>query len=168
MPPDGWLKLDAFFMVLSVCFLVIADPKHRNASAIIASFFVISHVSFLFVLNDLRSEYGWLIYQIYNVINCVCIYLLKINKSPLIFIFLLSINVLYNIHTAFFYADIHNYKIIDILYPYICGLLAALCLISQWMISIYGVRAINRADHSNRFLRTFFWFRYGNSNGYLS
>lgn len=88
-------------IALFICYKT--DNKNNNISFVLMSWFVMSDLSHTYLFTEFRQLEHWLIYQIYNAINSIAIYLLiKLNAHVFILI-VLAMNVLLNVTCSIYF-----------------------------------------------------------------
>ena len=79
------------------------DNKNNNISFVLMSWFVISDLSYTYLFTEFRQLEHWLIYQIYNSINSITIYLLAKLNAHVFILIVLAMNILLNVTCSMYF-----------------------------------------------------------------
>jgi len=142
---------DGICILLALFLYSKAEEGYRNIAFFVLCWFVVSDAVYHYFFLDIRGEEGngWIIYQLYNLINVLII--LKIRKlmSPLFIIAVLTVNVLLNIVASFYFISNLLPESVYNVYPYVAGFIMLLSLFYLWTVS-YGIRlADSKGSNTN-------------------
>jgi len=132
---------DGICILLALFLFYKAEEGYRDIAFFVLCWFVVSDAIYYYLLWDIRGVdgNGWIIFQLYNLLNVSII--LKIRKlmSPLFITSLLTANVLLNIVASFYFISNLLPESVYNIYPYAAGFIMLLSLFYLWTVS-YGVR----------------------------
>ena len=146
---DGICILLALFLYYKV------EEGYRDIAFFVLCFFMISDAMYHYFFIDIRSGEGngWIIYQLYNIINVLIIWKIRHLSGSLFIRLVLTANVLLNIVVSYFFISNSITKMVYNVYPYPAGFLMLLCLFYLWMVG-YGIRLSDSKDNNSAFINS--------------
>jgi len=158
---------DRLAIIAAFLLMLTSHKRYRNIAFVLFLWLLISELAYVNIFLEFRSNNSWAIYQIYNLINCATISLLKTLNSHMLPICLLAMNVLLNIAISFYFISDNIPIVVYNSYSYIAGMITLLALLYMRMLR-YDNRLKRRENDNSNIINLLFFSRIGRPKFLLS